>query len=267
MLISVAAQSFPAAAQSAARVKARLLSLDGDTLTLERLAAPSSVSQMQPPGTALPRLSKGGGSFTPAPGSRTVPAEAPPQDSTAPETGPLLVKLLPGTRFVGTEPSRFASLSVGSYAGALVSERRGGRLVAQNVYLYPDALRGTGEGRFPDPAQGGLMIHGAVSAVLHAEGRDGGALTLHYRGSVLTPTGQGGSVCEGRATPEPFASPLACSADAVVTVESATPVTAMVPGGRELLVPGAILSVALAKNSAGESVTPGVIVEKPQSPN
>lgn len=277
VLISAAAQSFPARAQSAPRLKARLVSLDGDTMTLERILAAPASAPTQTPGNAIPRLSKGGGSFTPAPGSRIAPVapaspnsspqDIPPQDSAAQDNAPLLVKLLPNTRLVGTEPSRFAALSVGGYAGVLVTERRGVRLMAHDVYVYPDALRGTGEGRFPDATQNGLMIHGTISAVQPAEGRDGGMLTLHYRGSVLSPTGRGGSVCEGRATPEPFASPLACSGDAVVTVESATPVTAMVPGDRELLVPGAILSVALVKNSAGESVTPGVIVEKPQSPN
>lgn len=271
VLLSIAAQSFPAAAQSVPRLKARLVSLDGDTMTLERLAAGSSPAStpVQPPGNAIPRLSKGGGSFTPAPGSMAgtaaaTPPDAPP-DSAAPETGPLLVRLLPDTRYVETVRANFAVLSAGGYAGAAVTERRG-RLVAREVFVYPDALRGTGEGRFPDAANG-LMINGLIRAVQPAEGRDGGTLTLQYRGSVLSPTGRGASVCEGRATPQPFASPLACSAEAVVTVESGTPVTAMAVGGRDLLVPGVILSVSLAKNTAGDSVTPGVIVEKPQSPN
>src|SRR6218665_1317295 len=104
MLFSTTAQSYPASAQGVPRVKARLVSLDGDTLTLERLMS-------APAATPVPlRQSKSGGGFTPAPSTKGakpvyVPApDAPQSEGAATVDTPLLVKLLPDTRYVGTEP-------------------------------------------------------------------------------------------------------------------------------------------------------------------
>jgi hypothetical protein len=71
-------------------------------------------------------------------------------------------------------------------------------------------------------------------------------------------------VCLGRADPS-LPSP-ACSADPRIAVPEATPVTALVPGDRRLLVPGAIATVSIAGDAKGVRVTPGMILEKPQTP-
>jgi hypothetical protein len=60
-------------------------------------------------------------------------------------------------------------------------------------------------------------------------------------------------------------SALACAADTAIDVPSGTPVSAVTVGDRSLLVPGAMVSVAIAKTADGKQVTPGVTVEKPQS--
>src|SRR5690349_18219633 len=55
------------------------------------------------------------------------------------------VSVTPETRYVGTAPSTFAAIKEGAYVGVAVTEQRGGKLRAQDVYLYADALRGSGE--------------------------------------------------------------------------------------------------------------------------
>jgi hypothetical protein len=255
VLISAAAQSFAAdaRAQMVTRVKAKLTAIDNNNLTLEPLAPPPAA--IQPP-------AKGASPNTP---STSAPAAAPPA---AP--GPMTVSLLPDTRYVLSQKSAFGNLKVGDYAGAAVVENRNGSLRAQDVYIYAEALRGTGEGRFGD--NGRLMVHGAVSQVLPASEQDNsrGTMTLHYRGATLTGAGKR-AVCEGRAVPPQFASALACSGDATVEVPSGTPVSALTMGDKSLLVPGATLSVSLISRGDGSQVTPGVIiepsdtVEKPQS--
>lgn len=171
---------------------------------------------------------------------------------------PLTVAVTPDTRFVQSQPADLGALKVGDYAGAAVSERAGGALRAQDVYLYAEPLRGTGEGRFPD--NGRLMVNGTVSAV--APGANA-TLTLHYRGALLSPAGKGRTLCEGRANPAAYASALACSGDAVIQVPSGTAVAALTVGDAGLLTPGATVTVSMVKLSDGSAIAPGVIVEKP----
>lgn len=246
LLMSVAAQSFiaDARAQMVTRVKARLTAFDANILTLEPLPPP-----VQAPAKGL---------FSTTPQASPSPAMA----------GPLSVSVLPDTKYVLSQQSVFGNLKVGDYAGAAVVENRNGSLRAQDVYIYAEALRGTGEGRFGD--SGRLMVHGAVSQVTPASEQDTarGTFAVHYRGATLTGSGKR-AVCEGRAVPPQFSSALACTGDAVIEVPSGTPVSVLTMGDRSLLTPGATVSVSLISRSDGSQVTPGVIVEptveKPQS--
>ena len=224
-----------AAAQAAPRVKAKLVAFDGRQMTLELLTP-----------------------FRPLPARPVAGNTSPPKDETLPDKAPLTVAVLPDTRYVVTETSSFAALKTGEYAGAAVTQSRDGRLTAKDVYIYADALRGSGEGRFRDGDE--VRINGSVSALQDA------GMTLHYRGALVSSAGAGRTVCEGRALPPALVSPLACTGDAVIAVPADTPVSTLAIGDKSLLVPGALLSVSLAKNEAGESVTPGVVVEKAAGP-
>jgi hypothetical protein len=232
-----AAQSFSAAAQPVTRLKARLVAFDGTVMTLEPLSAPPQ-----------------------APSGKQPPVA----DNTKP--APLSVSITPTTRFVGSDKALFADIKPGNYAGAAFDLPTGEHLRAQEVFLYAESLRGTGEGRFPEG--GRVIINGTVGAVKPSapDDRQDGTLTLHYHGSVLTGLGRGKTVCEGRATPAPFASALACEADAEIEVRRGTPVSMLSEGDRSLLVPGSMVTVAIAKTDDGKSVTPGVIIEKAPPP-
>ena len=173
----------------------------------------------------------------------------------------ITVSVLPETRYVGSDKTSFAVLKRGDYAGAAVSEGRGGVLRAQDVYLYAEALRGTGEGRFPEA--GRLIINGAVSAAQPgADDKHNGNLILHYRGAQLSGLGRGRTLCEGRASPPAYASALACEGDATIEVPPGTPVSTLTVGDKGLLVPGSLVTVAMTKSADDKNVTPGVIVEK-----
>lgn len=177
---------------------------------------------------------------------------------------PLTVSVLSQTQYVQQQKSFFGAIKPGDYVGAAVSERAG-RLRAQNVYLYAPALRGSGEGRFED--NGRLMVNGTIREArpTKPESMFDGTLILHYRGATLTGARKN-AVCEGRAVPPAFASALACSADAAIEVPPGTPVSTLTLGDKSLLAPGAILSLALTRQPDGSQVSPGIIVEMPQSP-
>jgi hypothetical protein len=183
----------------------------------------------------------------------------------APAPGdPLTVSVLPQTQYVQQQKSFFGAIKPGDYVGAAVSERAG-RLRAQNVYLYAPVLRGSGEGRFVD--NGRLMVNGTIREVrpTRPDSMFDGTLILHYRGATLTGARKN-AVCEGRAVPPAFASALACSADATIEVLPGTPVSTLTLGDKSLLAPGAILSLAMTRQLDGSQVSPGIIVEMPQSP-
>jgi hypothetical protein len=185
----------------------------------------------------------------------------------------LTVLVTPETRYVGTAPSSFAAIKTGDYAGVAVAEQRGGKLRAQEIYLYADALRGTGEGRFPEGDR--LLVNGAATAVNpDPPGKNGevtgGSIALHYRGALLSSAGPGRTLCEGRASPPAYASALSCEGDAVIEVRPGTPVSALSIGDKELLRPGAMVTVAMTKAEGDKNVAQnlalGVVVEPPPQP-
>jgi len=212
------------AAEPVLRVKAKLTAFDGQVMSLEALASASGAM-------------KAGDAFT--------------------------VTVLPETRYVASDKSSLAAAKPGDYAGAAVTEARGGGLKAQEIYLYAPQLRGTGEGRFTEGDR--LIVNGIVTAVQPPvpEKRQNGSMSLHYRGAALNGLGRGRTVCEGRGLPPAYASALACEGDAVLDVPSGTPVSSLTVGDKSLLVAGRTVTVAMAKVSGDKNVTPGVVVEKP----
>ncbi|HKX36561.1 MAG TPA: hypothetical protein VJM79_07855 [Rhizorhapis sp.] len=209
------------------RVKAKLIAFDGEVMTLEPLAPKGDA-----PKTGMPQAGV-----------------------------PFTVSIQPDTRYVSADRASLDGVGPGAYAGAAVTEGRGGSLSATDIYLYAEALRGSGEGRFPEA--GRLIVNGTVSAVQPPAPGGAGSLTLHYRGAVLSGLGRGKTLCEGRASPPAYASALACQGDAVIQLLSATPVSALSMGDKSLLVPGSLVTVAMTKSTDDKNVTPGVIVEKP----
>ena len=195
------------------------------------------------------------------PVSPSPPSPSGKQPPPAAGSAPLTVSITPTTRYVGSSPALFAAIKPGDYAGAALTPPPGDRLRAQEVFVYAEALRGTGEGRFPEGDR--LIINGTVSAVkiTTPEDKQGGMLTLHYHGSTLTGLGRGKTVCEGRASPPAYASALACEVDAVIEILPGTPVTSLREGDKSLLVPGSLVTVAMVATADGKSISPGVVVE------
>ena len=216
------------------RLKAKLMAFDGQVMTVE-----------------------------PLPASQPSPSGKPQVSDNAAKPAALTVLVTPSTRYVGSEKAELSDIKPGNYAGAALNPPSGDRLSAEEVFLYADALRGTGEGRFPEDDR--LIINGTVSAVKPGvpQAKQPSTLTLHYHGAVLTGLGQGRTLCEGRASPPAYASALACESDAIIEVPPGTPVSWLREGDKSLLLPGSLVTVALAKTADGKDVTPGVLVEKP----
>lgn len=89
-------------------------------------------------------------------------------------------------------PLELGSIAAGSYIGTAVMGKPDGTFTALEVLVFPEAMRGTGEGKFPwDLAPESTMINAAVStvAVGAGQGRD---LVVTHKGEtskVTVPVG------------------------------------------------------------------------------
>jgi hypothetical protein len=109
------------------------------------------------------------------------------------------VALGPQTRVVETVNLSMADVKSGDFLGTTASPKDG-RLVASEVHVFDEALRGTGEGHYPWTQPGSTMTNGSVAtmtngAVTTQGAAAGGAdvvLTVTYKGGqqqVTVPPG------------------------------------------------------------------------------
>lgn len=109
-------------------------------------------------------------------------------------------------------PIELSAIQPGSFIGTAAMPAAGGTLRALEVLMFPDAARGSGEGRFPwDLQPGSTMTNATVAGVVAAAGvSEGHLLTLRYKDGEKT-----------------------------LDVPVGTPVITFKPGDRSLLVTGA----------------------------
>jgi hypothetical protein len=82
-----------------------------------------------------------------------------------------------------------SAIRTGTFIGTAARPGPNGELVAMEVVVFPESLRGTGEGNYGwDLAPGSSMVNANISAVV--ESNEGRSLTLNYKGGttkVLVP--------------------------------------------------------------------------------
>jgi hypothetical protein len=131
------------------------------------------------------------------------------------------VHLSPTTRFVLVLPATLADVKPGSFIGVAALPGEGRELKAMEVHIFPEAMRGTGEGFRPfDLAPKSSMTNGAISARVDAAA--GPKLTVTYKGGEQT-----------------------------ILVDPKTPIVALAPGARTDLKPGAAIIARGPKREDG----------------
>ena len=112
-----------------------------------------------------------------------------------------------------------ADLKPGVYVGVAAVPGEGGGLKALEVHIFPELLRGVGDGHRPfDLAPGSTMTNGAVNA--RVDEVDGSKIVVAYNGGQQT-----------------------------ITIDKSTPIVAIEPGGLGDLTAGAAI---VARGRAGE---------------
>jgi hypothetical protein len=123
-------------------------------------------------------------------------------------------------RIVAIVPIALDAIKSGSYVGSAAMGQPDGTLRALEVHVFPEAMRGTGDGHRPfDLQPGSTMTNGTVGEVLGTAGR---TLKVSYGGGEKT-----------------------------VVVPPETPVVTYEPGTRALLVKGAHLIATATRGTDG----------------
>ena len=124
-------------------------------------------------------------------------------------------------RISGLARARLDSVKKGSYIGTAAMPGPGGTLVAQELLIFPDRMRGVGEGHRPwDLTPKSTMTNAAVSAIV--DDVKGRVLTLNYKGGQKK-----------------------------VLIPKAAPVVTIVKASKADLVPGANVFVVARKGKGG----------------
>jgi hypothetical protein len=117
-------------------------------------------------------------------------------------------------------PARIEDIRPGSYIGTTALPRPDGTLMATEVHVFPESMRGVGEGHRPwDLQPGSTMTNGTVGDVVGTSGR---RLTVKYNGG-----------------------------EKIVDVPPQAPIITYEPGNRAMLVPGAHVIVFAAISTGG----------------
>ena len=99
-------------------------------------------------------------------------------------------KLTPDTRIVGALDASLDAIKPDTYIGTSAAPQPDGTLKAIEVHVFPESMRGAGDGHYPWDLDGAnTMTNGAVGALAGTSGR---TMTVKYQGGdrkVVVPEG------------------------------------------------------------------------------
>lgn len=142
------------------------------------------------------------------------------------------IRLKPSTSVTLVVPAALADVKPGLFIGVAALPDAEGAQNALEVHIFPEAMRGVGEGFRPfDLAPGSTMTNGAVEARIDSV--EGPQLTVTYKGGQQT-----------------------------IVIDKATPIVAFAPGARGDLKAGAAIVARAAKAADGAYEATRILVGK-----
>ena len=129
----------------------------------------------------------------------------------------------------GLEKRTIADIKDNTFVGATAVKNRDGRWEATEIHIFPESMRGAGEGHYAWDLPESTMTNGAATGVV-AKGR-GGSMTVHHAGG-----------------------------DVEIDITRRTEIVALTTGTRALLVPGATVMALAAPPAAGGNATAIAII-------
>ncbi len=145
--------------------------------------------------------------------------------------GPLTVILRDDTRIIALANRQLSDIKPGDFVGSAAIKGMDGKLHAQEVHIFPEALRGSGEGHRDMAQPDQTMTNATVSVV--GKAAKGQVLTLNYKGGTQE-----------------------------IDVGPEVRIVTFIPGDRSLLKHGATVVVSGVKGPDGSLVARSVQAEK-----
>jgi len=144
----------------------------------------------------------------------------------------LTITLAPNFAVAAVVKKSLADIKAGDFVGAASTKGTDGKLHAIEVLIFPEALRGTGEGERPwDLVPDSLMTNATVAGIAGAA--QGQALKVTYKGG-----------------------------ESEIVVAPDTPIVTFTPGDASLLKPGAAVFIGALKKPDGSLSAARVNAEK-----
>ena len=144
----------------------------------------------------------------------------------------IAVALSPSFAVSALVPAKLSDVTPGSFIGAAAETEADGRLIAKEVHIFPESMRGAGEGhRAFDLGPRSTMTNGTVGN--EVKGASADTLTVAYKGGERT-----------------------------IVVPSGAPIVIFAPGDRAMLTPGAHVIVQARKADGGALTADRVTVGK-----
>jgi hypothetical protein len=131
----------------------------------------------------------------------------------------------------GLDKRTMADITDNTFVGATAVKNRDGRWEATEVHIFPESMRGAGEGHYAWDLPESTMTNGAATGIV-ATGR-GGSMTVRHAGG-----------------------------DVEIDVTRRTEIVALTTGSRALLVPGAtVMALAAPPQGGGNPTAVAIIAE------
>jgi hypothetical protein len=168
--------------------------------------------------------------------------------------GTVTASVLPTTTYLFNEPRKMTDLHVGDFIGSAALLGADGKLHAQEVRIFPESLRGMGEGQYSmgDNNPNRSMTNATVSEVT-AISTTAGAMKLKFHGAGTADS----AACTGHAAKDGNG----CVGQTEISVAPGIPILAYTVGDQSALVPGAAISALVAPGPDGTWVVPRLLVE------
>jgi hypothetical protein len=169
------------------------------------------------------------------------------------ERDTMKIAIRPATRILKEEAASLAAIPEGGFIGATLAKSAIGAFSAQEVHVFPEGLRGSGEGLYPaTPGSSFYVLNGSVTAATPT------TISVKFRGA----SGAGAN-CAGRAPPD---TSQGCQGNATFAVAAGTPVIALSLADKSLIKPGAVLALSVMAGPDGRPVTPGLTIQTIATP-
>jgi hypothetical protein len=135
---------------------------------------------------------------------------------------------------LGVVKAKLSDIKQNDFVGIAASPGKDGKLHAEEVLIFPDALRGTGEGHYDWDlkAKGDTMTNGTVSGTAAGKAK-GRVLSINYKGGTQD-----------------------------IVVSPKAPIVTFKPADASLLKPGAAIFVRTPKQPDGTVVAKNAVVEQ-----